>query len=259
IIYTNPLPGSDMNPNEPLLTPRELLAYRRRAGALQDFPPPETVVFAPQKSLAGYVLKKYSTKQVKGFLGEFYLLKKFNGRIALSTGFGIGAPVVAGLADEFAALGVRQFVLVGMAGGLQENLSAGDMLLSTGAIRGEGVTRHYLPPGETVETSDHIRGRVAEILSNQKMPFSEGITWTTDAPFRELRRDVLAYQARGVLAVEMEAAGILGVAKSCGLSAFAAFSVADLLSGGVWRMSADLGRSQAGLGILFDAVCEALK
>lgn len=247
-----------MNPNDPILTPQELLAYRRKSGALQDFPPPETVIFAPQKSLASYILRKYWTRKIKGFLGEFHLLKKFGGKIALSTGFGIGAPVVAGLADEFAALGVKQFVLIGMAGGLQENLSAGSMVVSTGAIRGEGVTRHYLPPAEIVESSNPMVDRVCDILSKKSIEFSKGITWTTDAPFRELRRDVLAYQERGVLAVDMEAAALLGVAESYGLGALAAFSIADILAGGVWRMSTDLRRSQASLGILFDAVCEAM-
>lgn len=247
-----------MNDHEPILTPQELLAYRRATGSLQDFPPPETVIFAPQKSLANYVLRKYSTRQVKGFLGEFYLLKKFNGKVALSTGFGIGAPVIAGLTDEFVALGVKQFVLIGMAGGLQENLSAGSMVLSTGAIRGEGVTRHYLPPAEIVESSNQMTDQVCEALSKKNIEFSKGITWTTDAPFRELRRDVLAYQGRGVLAVDMEAAALLGVAKSYGLDALAAFSIADMLAGGVWRMSTDLRRSQASLGTLFDAICEAM-
>lgn len=248
-----------MSNNDPILTPKELLEYRRATGSLQEFPPPETVIFAPQKSLSNYVLRKYSAKQIKGFLGEFYLLKKFNGKVALSTGFGIGAPVIAGLTDEFIALGAKQFVLIGMAGGLQENLSAGSMVLSTGAIRGEGVTRHYLPPAEIVESSIQMVDRAGDALSKNDIEFSKGITWTTDAPFRELRKDVLEFQRRGILAVDMEAAGMLGVAKSYQLSAFAAFSIADMLSGGVWRMSTDLRRSQAGLCALFDALCESLK
>jgi uridine phosphorylase len=247
-----------MSDRDPILTPKELLAYRHAAGSLQDFPPPQTVIFAPQKSLADYVLRKYSVRRIKGFLGEFYLLKKTNGQIAISTGFGIGAPVIAGLTDEFVALGVRQFGLIGMAGGLQENVSEGSIILSTGAIRGEGVTRHYLPPAEIVDVSETLLNRVGDALSNQKISFEMGITWTTDAPFRELRTDVLKYQQRGVLAVDMEAAGMLGVAKSYGLSAFSAFSVADMLAGGVWSMSRDLRLAQANLGVIFDAAYEAL-
>lgn len=248
-----------MNLDQPILTPQELLQYRRDTGALKDFPAPETVIFAPQKSLAAYVLRRYFVKRVRGFLGDFYLLRKFSGKIALSTGFGIGSPVVAGLADEFATLGVRQLVLIGMAGGLQQGQAAGDIVLSTGAIRGEGVTRHYLPSGEIVESSPELLGKMAGVLSNRAVSYSKGLTWTTDAPFREIRKDILAYQNRGVLAVDMEAAAILGVAKFHGVSALAAFSLADQLFGGEWRMSRNLAGSQAGLAALFETACEALR
>jgi uridine phosphorylase len=247
-----------MNIDEPILMPQELLAYRRSTGALKEFPPPETVIFIPQRSLAKYILRRHFVQKIKGFLGEFYLLRKYKKRIAISTGFGIGAPVVAGLADEFAALGVKQLGLIGMAGGLQENLSTGSIVLSTGAIRGEGVTRHYLPPGEIVDSAAVFNDRMGSILARKKVAHSKGITWTTDAPFRELRRDVITYQDRGALAVDMEAAGLLGVAKSAGLPAFVFFSIADQLSGGGWRMSQDLRPTQANLAVLFDAACEML-
>lgn len=248
-----------MNLDEPILTPKELLAYRRSIGVLKDFPPPETVIFVPQKSLARYILHRSFVRRIRGFLGDFFLLRKYDGRIAVSTDFGIGAPVVAGLADEFAALGVKRLGIIGLAGGLQDSLTAGDIILSTGTIRGEGVTRHYLPQAEIVEPSPEMISRIESVLMQKGTAFSKGLTWTTDAPFRELRKDVLAYQARGVLAVDMEAAGLLGVATSTGVSAFAAFCIADQLSGGNWRMSADLRRAQSNLGLLFDLVCEALK
>ncbi len=244
--------------NKPVLTAKELLIYRRATGALPEFPPPRAVIFAPQKSLASYMLRKHSTKQIKGFLGEFYLLKRTKGEIALSTGFGIGAPVIAGLADEFVALGVKQFALVGMAGALQPNLQTGSLIISTGAIRGEGVSRHYLPLAETVESSEKMAQGVSAILTKQNHPHSSGLTWTTDAPFRELRKDVLVYQNRGVLAVDMEAAAILAVAKSNRLPALATFSIADTLANGIWSMSKDLRPAQFGLSILFESVLEYL-
>ncbi len=240
--------------NKPVLTAKELLAYRRSTGALPEFPSPRAVIFVPQKSLASYVLRKYSTKQIKGFLGEFYLLKHYKGEIAISTGFGIGAPVIAGLVDEFAALGVKQFALIGMAGGLQTEMQTGSLILSTGAIRGEGVSRHYLQPAEIIESSEEMVLGVSAILTKQNYPHSSGLTWTTDAPFRELRKDVLDYQNRGVLAVDMEAAAMLAVAKANGLPALSAFSIADTLANGVWNMSKDLRPAQLGLSILFEAV-----
>ena len=244
--------------DEPVLKSSELLAWRRANGQLPDFPVPNAVIFAPQKSLANYVLRRHSTRQVKGFLGEFHLLKRTNGKLALSTGFGIGAPVIAGLADEFAALGVQQFVLIGMAGGIQPELAAGNLVLSTGAIRGEGVSGHYLPVSPQVETSAKLTHGIQEILENQNHPPSLGLTWTTDAPFRERRKDVLEYQKQRVLAVDMEAAALLAVARSMELPAAAAFSIADQLSDGHWRMASDLRPAQNGLAILFDAIYEYL-
>ncbi len=244
------------NEDQPVLTAKELLAYRRSTGGLPEFTPPRAVIFVPQKSLASYVLRKHSVKQVKGFLGEFYLLKRTKGEIAFSTNFGIGSPVIAGLADEFSALGVKQFALVGMAGGLQENLQAGSMILSTEAIRGEGVSRHYLPPSKSVESSAEFINGVSAILTMQNHPHASGPTWTTDAPFRELRKDVLDHQNRGVLAVDMEAAAMLAVAKANGLPALAAFSIADNLSNGVWRMSKDMRPAQISLSILFESILE---
>lgn len=244
--------------SDPILTPSALLAYRRANGQLPDFPAPHAVIFAPQKSLAEYILRRYSTKRIKGFLGEFYLLKRTNGRIAVSTGFGIGAPVIAGLTDEFAALGVKQFVLIGMAGGLQPELDTGSLVVSTSAIRGEGVSRHYLPPHENVEPSPGMLQGISQILNRQNQPHSLGTTWTTDAPFREVRKDVLEHQKQGVLAVDMEAAAMLAVARSLNLSAAALFSIADQLSGGEWRMAGDLRPAQKGLAVLFEAAFEYL-
>jgi len=244
--------------DEPVLQPSELLAYRRANGQLPDFPSPRAVIFAPQKSLASYIRWRHPLKRIKGFLGEFYLLKRTNGQIALSTNFGIGAPVVAGLTDEFAALGVRQFVLIGMAGGLQPVLTTGSLVIATSVLRGEGVSQHYLPPHPTVDSDSEMVQSISQILTQQNRPHCLGVTWTTDAPFREVRKDVLEHQRQGVLAVDMEAAAMLSVARSMNISALAVFSIADQLSGGHWRMTSDLHPAQNGLTILFDTALEFL-
>jgi uridine phosphorylase len=245
-----------MDENEPVLKPSELLAHRRAHGQLPDFPAPRAVIFCPQRSLANYALRRHSTRRITGFLGDLYLLKRTGGQLAISTNFGIGAPAIAGLTDEFAALGVRQFALIGLAGGLQPELRAGSLVISTNAIRGEGVSRHYLPVHPTVNSSDDFVRGLSELLANQNQPHTVGTTWTTDAPFRELRKDVIEHQQNGVLAVEMEAASLLAVASSLNLPAAAAFSIADLLSGGHWRMAGEIKSAQKGLTILFDAVFE---
>lgn len=248
----------DSHDDEPVLKPSEFLAYRRANGLLPEFLPPEAVIFAPQKSLADYALRHYASNRIKGFAGEFHLLKRTNSRIALATGFGIGSPVIAALADEFSVLGVQKFALIGLAGSLQPELTAGNLVVSEGAIRGEGVSRHYLPPQPIVNSSQNLVNHLSAALSAQNWPYARGITWTTDAPFRELRKDVLAHQWQGVLAVDMEAAALLAVAKSMNLDAIAAFSIADQLSNGHWKMTDDMRPAQRGLTILLDAMIQSL-
>jgi uridine phosphorylase len=246
------------NDDQPILTPTKLLAYRRATGALPDFPPPRAVIFVPQKSLASYVLRQHPVRKLRGFLGEFYLFKRTMGQIALSTGFGIGAPVVAGLADEFIALGVKQFALIGAAGGLQPGLQPGSLVISTQVLRGEGVSSHYLPPSAAVDSSKVMTQNFSATLTKNGHTHTLGPTWTTDAPFRELRGVVLEHQRAGILAVDMEAAALLSVAQAAGLEAVVGFSIADQLFDGILRMDADLKPNQQGLTFLFDAVFETL-
>ena len=99
---------------------------------------------------------------------------------------------------------------------------------------------------------------LSQILRKRNQSHSIGTVWTTDAPFRELRKTVLEYQRAGVLAVEMEAAALMSVARSQGLPAIAMFSIADQLSGGQWRAAKGLHAVQKGLEILFDALIEFL-
>ena len=242
--------------DEPVLTSLALLAYQRSIGQLPDFSPPRTVIFVPQKSLADYVLRRYSARRIKGFLGDFYLLKRTGGQIAVSNGFGIGGPAVAALTDQFAALGVKQFALIGMAGALQPELKPGSLVICNKAIRGEGVSDHYLPPGLTVDASEEMAQGLRQILVERNQSHSVGTVWTTDAPFRELRKNVLEHQRAGALAVDMEAAALLSVASSMQLSAIALFSIADQLSNGQWRAAKDLRPVQKGLEILFDALID---
>ena len=131
--------------HEPVFSAADLLAYKRERGALPNITPPQTVIFAFQKTLVEYVTRHYSTKKAGGFYGDLFLLRRTQGRVALAGNFGIGGPVTAALAEELAAFGVRQFAAIGLAGGLGLNLKPGDLVLGERALRGDGTSAHYLP------------------------------------------------------------------------------------------------------------------
>ena len=61
--------------------------------------------------------------------------------------------------EEAIALGCRKFVACGGAGVLDRSIDLGYLIVPTVAIRDEGTSYHYLPPGREVEPSPERRFR----------------------------------------------------------------------------------------------------
>ncbi|MDG2952512.1 uridine phosphorylase [Exercitatus varius] len=58
---------------------------------------------------------------------------------------GIGGPSVSICVEELAQLGVRTFLRVGTTGAIQPYINVGDVLVTTGAVRLDGASRHFAP------------------------------------------------------------------------------------------------------------------
>ena len=76
------------------------------------------------------------------------------------------------------------------------------------ALRDEGTSYHYASPELFAEADPHIVAAVADGLKEAGLRAFVGPSWTTDAPFRETAGAVEAARAKGILAVEMEAAAL---------------------------------------------------
>jgi len=126
---------------------------------------------------------------------------------------GVGAPLAAGLMEEMIAFGCRKFIACGGCGVLAEDIPVGQLFILSGAIRDEGVSYHYLPPGREVEANPAVMRMVAAVIASKGLPYTVGKSWTTDAPYRETRKKIAKRRAEGCLVVEMEAAGMMAVAK----------------------------------------------
>ena len=88
---------------------------------------------------------------------------------------------------------------------------------------------------------------------------SIGTSWTTDAPFREMRTDVETYRNSDVLCVEMEAASVYSVAKFRGVSASCGFVISDTLIDGTWKPQFHYASATESQLALFRAAVEQLK
>jgi len=123
-----------------------------------------------------------------------------------------GAPIAAAMLEEAIACGGRCFFIIGMAGTLQD-LPIGSFVIPTGALREEGTSYHYLPPEVGVHPSERLVQALEGACAAQGIEPTQGLNWTTDAPYRELVSKVERYRRGGVLTVEMEAAALFAVAK----------------------------------------------
>ena len=101
-------------------------------------------------------------------------------------------------------LGVKEFVFVGLAGSLQPEVLAGDIVLCDGALADEGVSAHYVPQ-EFLRPCAALTKKLAGVLQKANLPHHTGPNWTTDAMFRETAEEVAHYQKKNILTVEMEA------------------------------------------------------
>lgn len=223
-----------------MLTAEMMIAFRRNQGGLGNFRAPETVILCLYKGVMKYFPLKYSSKRVTGFLGDFYLLNKANGNVAVMGNFGIGSPVVVSLAEEMIAWGAKRLVILSLAGGLQPNLSPGDIMICNRAIRDEGTSYHYLPAEKYVNASSNFVSELSFTFKKNNLSYSVGGTWSTDAPYRESREEALDHQTDGVLAVDMESAGLFAVGQVRKVETASIFVIGDSLAKPLWSAPPDM-------------------
>ena len=145
----------------------------------------------------------------------------------------VGAPLAAGLLEEVIAAGCRKFIVCGGCGVL-EDIAVGHLIVVSAAVRDEGVSYHYLPPGREVQAQPAAVTALEAALRQHEVPYRVGKTWTTDALYRETPDKIAARKDEGCLVVEMEAASLLAVAQFRGVVLGQVLYGGDDLSGGEW-------------------------
>jgi len=139
---------------------------------------------------------------------------------------GVGAALAAGLLEEVIALGCKKFIACGSAGSLDKQITLGHIVVPCTAVRDEGTSYHYLPPGRDAEASADGVAALESVLNRCGCDYLLATTWTTDGVFRETPSKIESRRREGCMVVEMEAAAFFAVAK------FRKVVFAQLLYGG---------------------------
>ncbi len=170
---------------------------------------------------------------------------------------GIGSAMAAAGLEEIIALGARFIIACGGAGVLRKDLPPGTVIIPTGAVRDEGTSFHYQPRTRINRPHRDAVKAIERACERHSTPYLKGLTWTTDAIFRETARKVSARRREGCLTVEMEAAAFFAVARFRKVTLGQVLYAGDDVSGQSWDRRGWPGRPTARqklLALAIDAV-----
>ncbi|NEW04997.1 nucleoside phosphorylase [Paenibacillus sp. SYP-B3998] len=133
---------------------------------------------------------------------------------------GVGSPGAAVCFEELIKGGVKTLIRVGTAGSYSSDVPPGSLIVSTAAVREEGLTKQLVPHGFPAVADLEVVSALYEAASETEGLVKKGITVTLDAFFQGVVEfPHRAYKQAGALAVEMEIAALYVIASLRGVRA----------------------------------------
>ncbi|MEO3993783.1 MAG: purine-nucleoside phosphorylase [Desulfurococcaceae archaeon TW002] len=175
----------------------------------------------------------------RGFLTYTGYYKGFQVTIATH---GIGMPSALIVLEELIAYGGKYFVRLGTAGALVSGLRIGDVIIPTGAAHYPGgVFKQYY--GENVcgpLTPDFtLLRKIVEVAEEKKMKYVLGPVFSSDAFYAEDPVFAKKWSSRGLVAVEMECAGLFAVSLMRGVKTACVLVISNSLVEDLGHASAE--------------------
>ncbi len=180
--------------------------------------------------------------------GERQYKGRINGAKVLVLNSELGAPATALTFETLLHAGVRSFLRVGSAGAIQPNVKTGDIVIPTGAVRGEGTSVEYVDVGYPAFPDPALLASLVKACQGLErrlgLRWYTGVVWTHDAFFAENHANLKEMSNANVLAVEMEVATLFTLASLRSVRAAAILAVSDNMLEGRARGSVytDLSR-----------------
>jgi uridine phosphorylase len=143
----------------------------------------------------------------------------------------IGGPYAVLIAEQLRVAGAQLILGLTSAGRVSASLPLPSLVVVTCAVRDEGTSLHYLPPGEDVACPTPIGNLLRGELTGLGLTVVQGSVWTTDAPYRETIEQLQRHADAGVLAVEMQAASLFAFATARGVDVGIVAHVTNALDG----------------------------
>jgi uridine phosphorylase len=152
----------------------------------------------------------------------------------------VGAPAAVAIFESLIAIGARKIIV------------------PTGAVRDEGTSHHYAPVHAEVAPHPAALSAIDATLTDAGVPHDKGITWTTDAFFRETPAKVARRREQGCICVEMEVSAMFAAASFRGVTYGQLLYAGDDVSAHDWdhrNWDSQTSAREHLLGLAVNSVC----
>ncbi|WP_291999550.1 uridine phosphorylase [Caldivirga sp.] len=162
----------------------------------------------------------------------------YRGVPVMATSTGIGGPSASIAIEELATLGVSTLIRVGTTGSLWVNVKVGDLVIARGAVRFDGASGNYAPPGYPAVPHPDVLNALITAAEALGVRYHVGLTATTDSFYigqgrpglggylpSWLRGIINELKAVKVMNFDMETATLLTIANVYGLRAGSVMAV----------------------------------
>ncbi len=154
----------------------------------------------------------------------------FEGKEISVMGSGMGIPSIGIYSYElFNFYDVDAIIRIGSAGGIAEGVQLRDVIIGMGACTDSNFAAQYRLPGTFAPIADFgLLEKAVALAREQGVSFRVGNLISSDLFYGDYDGSLTDWKKMGVLAVEMEAAGLYMNAARCGKKALAMATVSDL-------------------------------
>jgi uridine phosphorylase len=142
------------------------------------------------------------------------------------------APDAAITTEILCAAGARSLIRVGSCGSLRDDVKIGDLVIVTGAVRGEGTSKYYVPESFSTRADSDVIGALQKASESLNVRYHLGWVFTTDALFQETPELIQQLNAQNIASIDMVTSTFLTIAQVRQKRAGAILAVSDECLGG---------------------------
>jgi DeoD family purine-nucleoside phosphorylase len=202
----------------------------------------EAVLLPGDPLRAKYIAETYLDDVVqrnaeRGLLGYTGL---YNGTPVSVQGTGMGCPGATIVFEELVQLGCKKLIRVGTCGGLQVSHKLGDLIVALTAVPADSTAMHLVGNEPHCPTASwSLVHEAVHVAKHSDLALHVGPIVSSDLFYNPNEGQYERWAARGVLAVEMEAAALFTIGALRGVETACLLTVSDIVVEGTFTRISD--------------------